>query len=493
MSNDTQRRIDKLTAIVGVATAMTEQRDLDTLLVMIVNEVTKVVDAERSSLFIYDRDRDELWSKVAEGSSEIRFPASKGLAGSVVTSGKIINIDDAYSDPRFNKQFDVQTGFRTRAVLTVPMLNSKGERVGVIQTLNKRDGGSFTREDEELLIALGGVAAAAISNVQLQDEIEHLFEGFVNASVVAIESRDPSTAGHSGRVAALSVALAEALENFERDKFPWSKHKFSKDALQELRYAALLHDFGKVGVRESVLVKANKLYPSDLEVIEQRYETIRRTLQLESLQRQMEVMLSGGAAVMKGLFEERERLGKQLAEVDDELVFIRAANLPAVMPQGSFERLGEIAKRTFEDSRGLRHPHLNEREVELLSIRKGTLGPLERLEIESHVVHTHRFLSQIPWTRTLRGVPDIAFGHHEKLSGNGYPRALPAESITVQSRIITITDIYDALTAADRPYKRALPHEKALDILHLEAKDGNIDRALLDLFIEARIPQRASA
>lgn len=484
-----ERRVEKLTAILDVAKAMTEERDLDRLLHLIVREATQVVESERSTLFVYDRERDELWSKVAEGTGEIRFPAKIGIAGAVVATGELINIADAYEDPRFNRQFDVQTGFRTKAMLTVPMRNTRGENVGALQTLNKKDGTTFSAEDVDLLLALAGVAAAAITNVQLHEDIERLFEGFANAAVVAIESRDPTTAGHSGRVARVTVSLAQALERNGYGR--WKETRFSRDEMQELRYAALLHDFGKVGVREHVLVKANKLYPGDLDTLEQRFETIRRTVQAQSYERQMAIAMQGGPGRETGLAQERARLGAQFLELDELLSFIRASNEPTVLASGSFERLNEISQRTFEDTRGIPRPFLSEREVRLLSIRRGSLAEDEREEIESHVTHTYRFLSQIPWTRALKRVPDIAYGHHEKLTGKGYPRSLEENEIPVQTRLITISDIYDALTAADRPYKRALPHERAIDILHLEAKDGNIDPDLLRVFVESEIPLRA--
>lgn len=484
-----ERRVEKLGSILDVAKALAGERDLDRLLHLVVHEATKVIESERSSLFIYDAERNELWSKVAEGANEIRFPANTGIAGAVATSGETSNIADAYEDPRFNRSFDVRTGFRTKSMLTVPMRNPRGETVGVLQTLNKHgQEGTFTQEDEELLLALAGVAAASITNALLHDEIEKLFEGFANAAVVAIESRDPTTAGHSGRVARLTVGLAHASQRIDTGR--WSGLSFSREQMQELRYAALLHDFGKVGVREHVLVKANKLYPHDLETLEQRFETIRRTIELESTKRRFDIAMHGGPGRDEAIAAEEFALRERLAALDEQFAFIQRSNLPSVLPEGSFERLHEIAARTYTHSTAGARPFLSEREVQLLSIRKGSLAADEREEIESHVTHTYRFLAQIPWTRALRGVPEIAFGHHEKLTGKGYPRALTDREIPVQTRMISIADIYDALTAADRPYKKAMPHERAVDILHLEAKDGNIDPELLRVFVEADVARK---
>jgi len=215
-------RVSKLTSILDVAKAMAAARDLDLLLPLIIYEAAKVVDADRCTLFILDRERAELWSKVAQGAShEIRVKLGKGIAGSVAETGQVINITDAYADTRFNRDVDAATGYRTRTILCVPMRDAQGEVTGVLQALNKHLG-VFTDEDSELLLALGGQAAGAIENALLHDEINRLFEGFVSASVVAIESRDPTTAGHSGRVASLTVGLAEALEHSRSGRTPAS-------------------------------------------------------------------------------------------------------------------------------------------------------------------------------------------------------------------------------------------------------------------------------
>ncbi len=484
-----ERRVEKLTAILEVAKALAAERDLDQLLELVVKAATHVVDAERSTLYLYDRDRHELWSKVAEGSAEIRFPASTGIAGAALLSGQIVNIPDAHHDPRFNPTFDAKTGFRTRSVLAVPMSDQNGDRVGVVQALNKHGEERFTTEDEELLFALGGVAAAAVTNVHLHEEISRLFEGFAQAAVLAVESRDPATAGHSSRVAALTVRLAET--TCESGVGRWQGCRFTKDQMRELRYAALLHDFGKVGVREEVLVKAQKLYPGGIERLEERFEAIRLSLQARSLGRQLARPLPPEPERSRLLAEERERLQEELSELDGTIEFVRALNAPGA--RNDEERLAAIGQRTFEDSRGRTRAFLTEPELRLLSIPRGTLADEERIEMESHVTHTFRFLSQIPWTRSLEGVPAIAYGHHEKLTGRGYPRGLSTGEIPVQTRMITICDIYDALTASDRPYKPSLPHATAMALLREEAAQGAIDRDLLQVFVDQDVPALVKA
>ncbi len=488
---DLARRVQKLTSILDVAKAMTAERDLDVLLELIMNEARKIIEADRCSLFIVDADKNELWSKVAQGAkSEIRLPIGSGIAGSVAQTGAIINIPDAYSDERFNRSFDNATGYRTREILAVPMRNVAGEVTGVIQALNSKSPGPFDAEDEELLIALGGQAAAALENVFLHEEINRLFEGFVSASVVAIESRDPTTGGHSGRVADLTVGLARALEL--NPPPPYKGTRFNMQDVQEIRYASLLHDFGKVGVRESVLVKAEKLYPHELEVMRARFEVARKDVMLASYKRRISAVKVRGEKAMGEIeAEEEERLKADLSRLDEMREFVLTCNRPTVLAQGGFERLASLGQFEFNDAFDQPRKLLSEKEVSVLSIPRGSLSNEERKEIESHVEHTYRFLVQIPWTKALQRVPEIAYAHHEKLNGKGYPRAINDPVIPTQSKMMAISDIYDALAASDRPYKKAVPHVMALDILKKEAESGQVDLNLFQVFVEAQVPQKS--
>jgi HD-GYP domain-containing protein (c-di-GMP phosphodiesterase class II) len=463
-------RLEKLHRLLEVARAMTAERKLLTLLQTINDAGASVAEADRCSIFVADRERGELWTPVAHGTGEIRIPLGAGIVGAVAASGASIRIPDAYADPRFNPAVDAGTGYRTRNILAVPMLNTTGEVVGVIQALNRRDG-AFGDEDEELLQALAGPAASAIENAVLHEEIEKLFEGFVRASVTAIEARDPTTAGHSGRVADVTMGLARALEAAPPPA--WRGARFEPAALQQLRYAALLHDFGKVGVRENVLTKADKLHPHQLEALRGRFELARAGLENDRLR----ARLAG---------RDEADVDARLAELDACLDVVLVANRPAVLAEAAHARLAGFEGRTFTDSRGAERLLLTGEELQLLSIPKGSLSEAERREIESHVTHTFRFLSQIPWTRALRRVPEIAYGHHEKLDGHGYPRSVEAPAIAVETRMMTIADIFDALTASDRPYKKSLPVERALDILADEVKRGQVDAALFGVFVEAR-------
>ncbi|MGZ4873648.1 MAG: HD domain-containing phosphohydrolase [Candidatus Angelobacter sp.] len=433
----------------------------------------------------------------------------KSIAGYVALTGEIVNIEDAYHLPAdvpysINRKFDEDSGYRTKSILAVPIRNQKEKIIAVLQLINaKRDFSArldshdavdqqvlpYTPRQQEIVQSLAGQAAVALENSQLYDSIQRLFEGFVRAAVTAIETRDPATSGHSFRVANLTVALAEAVDRV--DSGPYTGVRFSRDQMREIRYASLLHDFGKVGVREEVLVKAKKLYPAQLEVIKQRFGLVRRTLENESLKSRMDFLLKNGSekflAAQKGF---ASRLADQLREVDEYAEAIIWANEPTVLPEGNFDQLMDIASLQYEDLDGKKRPVLTMEEVQMLSIRKGSLDEEERLQIESHVLHTLSFLQQIPWTNELRNVPEIARGHHEKLNGTGYPYRLSAPEIPVQTRMMTISDIFDALAAADRPYKKAVSIERALEILELSVEDGELDPGLFEIFLSAKIFDR---
>ncbi|MFW6369398.1 MAG: HD domain-containing phosphohydrolase [Myxococcota bacterium] len=481
------RRAQKLNSILDVAKAMTVERDLDALLELILRETKRVVEADRCTIFILDSEHDVLWSRVAQGleTKEIRLPVGQGIAGWVAQNNAVLNIPDAYADERFHRSVDHATGYRTRNVLCAPMRGAGGELVGCIQALNRAGDSPFDEEDEELLLALGGQAAAAIQNTLLHQSVEKLFEGFVKASVVAIESRDPTTSGHSERVAALTVALAKVVD--EVDSGLYRDATFGQRDIRELRYAALLHDFGKVGVREQVLVKSKKLYPHELEALRMRFELVKTTIERDHVR---SVLDRAPKNEWLGTDQAERELAEKLAELDEMWDFIEACNRPTILEEGSFERLQDLARMEVPMGSGKTFL-LSPDEVTVLSIPKGSLSAEERAEIESHVTHTFRFLSQIPWTPELRRVPQVAYAHHEKLDGGGYPRGLPEEQIPLGARMMAIADIYDALAARDRPYKKAVPHEKALDILRSEAERGFLDRELLRLFIDKDVVGQA--
>jgi HD-GYP domain-containing protein (c-di-GMP phosphodiesterase class II) len=508
------REIGELTRI-GVA--LGTERDLKTLLELILTQARRITTSDAGSLYLVetgDQGQKRLRFRITQTYSkpdapfvEFTIPVDRSsLAGYTAVTGEPLVIDDAYFLPpdveySINRSFDERHGYRTKSMLVLPMKDHKEEVIGVLQLINRKRHPEavlaapadvehqvvpYSRRTVELVTALAGQAAVAIENSRLYEEIERLFEGFVKAAVHAIEQRDPTTFGHSGRVANMTVGLASVVDRAEDGAY--RAVTFTREQIKEIRYAGLLHDFGKVGVREQVLVKAKKLYPLQLDLIRQRHHFVKRTAEREFWRKRAEFLESHDrkdyAPFLRALEEEHAR---DMAALDGFLDAVLSANEPTVLPAGRFEALLQVARRTYEDPTGRPHPYLTEEEMRYLTISKGSLDETERLEIESHVTHTYRFLQQIPWTRELQDIPMIAYGHHEKLDGKGYPRRVTGEAIPIQTRMMTISDIYDALSAADRPYKAAVAPARALDIMADEVRAGQLDQELFRLFVEAKV------
>ena len=530
-----EREMEELNRI-GVALSATH--DVNALLEMILSKSREITGADAGSLYLLEEVRPADPSGTTHGERRLRFKltqndsrqfpfaeftmpmAENSMAGYVAIHGEVINVDDVYQllpeeDPdrggaglpvrpyRFNPKYDQESGYRTRSMLTLPMKNAKGEVLGVLQLINcKRDRSArlvdaeaverevqpFPERAVRLALSLASQAAVAYENSRLYQDIETLFEGFVHAAVTAIEQRDPTTSGHSQRVCTMTVGLAETLDRV--DWGAYSQIRFTPEQMKEIRYAALLHDFGKVGVREEVLVKAKKLYPAQLDLLQNRFDYVHKELEAHTLQRKLRVLLEHSreeALAQMGVLDEEYQ--RRLAEIDDYFQFILQVNEPTVLPAGKFDRLIEIARQTYADPRGGQQYLLTPEEVRFLSIPKGSLDPDERQQIESHVVHSFNFLMQIPWTKEIRGIPMIARAHHEKLNGTGYPYQLQGDEIPLQAKMMTICDIFDALSAADRPYKKAVPPDRALEILEMSVRDKELDPDLFRLFIEAKVYQ----
>ncbi|HEY8802581.1 MAG TPA: HD domain-containing phosphohydrolase [Candidatus Dormibacteraeota bacterium] len=497
-----------------IGIALSAERDIAKLQEFILTTMRQLTNADGASLWLTavgDSGEPMLFlsasqnTSIANTYSAFKVPVNdKSVVGYTVSVGTSQIYDDAYNPPpgkpQGGKGFDAQFGYRTKSMLTVPMRNYNDEVVGAVQLINAKrnyetrltvdsveaEVVSFRPEDLEMIESIASQAAVAIDNKNLLDSIQALFDGFVEASVTAIEQRDPSTAGHSGRVEALTTALAHAVTSLGAGKY--RDVHLTEDQFKELRYACLLHDFGKVGVREHILIKAKKLMPGQLEVIQSRFEFVERSVQVKYATEKLEAM-RGGRGSQSALDEIDKRLEDELAQLNQWMQSVVAANEPSVLPEDKASTLEFLSQQTYFDMSGMAHQMLDEQEFRFLSIRKGTLDPQERLEMEAHVTHSFHFLTKIPWTPVMRGIPEIAYGHHEKLDGTGYPRGLTGDQIPVQARMMTISDIYDALTAQDRPYKRAVPTSTAIDILHAEANDGKLDKDLLDIFLTKQIYQ----
>ena len=515
--HEAANRTRELNELTRIGMALSTERDLNTLLEMILFQARRLTNADAASLYLVEEPEDGekcLRFKLSQNYSRPEIPLVEftipfnraSIAGYVASTGEPLVIEDAYELPEdgeygFNRSIDEKYGYRTKSMLTIPMTDHKGEVIGVLQLINRkrdfetkltvpeafgREITTFSGRTVELVASLAGQAAVSIENSQLYQSIEQLFEGFVKAAVTAIEQRDPTTYGHSGRVASKTVALAETVDRAGDGQY--KNVSFTRQDLREIRYAGLLHDFGKVGVREQVLVKAKKLYATDLALLRQRFAFIRRTTERDFHEQRAQYLEEHGSNGYEDFCRTlRQSHEQRLAELDEFMKLVLESNEPTVLPEGSFEELLHYAEEYYKDFEGNEQPYLTGDEIRFLTIRKGSLDEQERLEIESHVSHTYQFLLQIPWTKELQNIPYIAYGHHEKLNGSGYPRKIAGVEIPIQTRMMTISDIFDALTASDRPYKRAVPLPRALDIMDEEVKGGMLDGELFRLFTEAKV------
>ncbi|MDQ3814651.1 MAG: GAF domain-containing protein, partial [Armatimonadota bacterium] len=522
-----------------IGLALSAERDIHRLLDLILTKSRELTGSDAGSVFTVhkiqhpDKSQDvELHFRAAQNDSkaELNTPAelniqlklpvsSSSLAGHAALTGELLCLDDAYHLPadvpyQFNRTSDQKYGYRTKSVLVVPLKNHASEVIGVLQLINRKQQDDvllsdpatverevipFDRESIDLAASLASQAAVALENNLLLQElqknlllIENLFESFVGAATSAIEGRDPSTRGHSERVTVLTVELARAAS--EATEGPYRDVHFTPQQLKALRYAGLLHDFGKIGVREAVLTKSHKLDPLRFQVVRDRVHLLRRDRVNRFLQRKIATLLECSLEEAQPFFKELdEQLCAELEALDRDLAILEHINDPAVgyVTDEQYARqqqvLDRLSRMYYLDEAGRSQPLLAPDEVEALSVRKGTLTRGEYEQIQEHSQGSFDFLNQISWTEEFAEVPNIAYCHHEKLNGSGYPRGLKAPDIPLESRMMTVADIYDALTAADRPYKRALPTEKALQILRDEADAGMLDHDAVNLFISQRI------
>ncbi len=506
--------------LLAIGTTLSATQDLNQLLSLILSKSRQITWSDAGSVFLVDRtDTPCLWFKTTQNNfcsdvvfKEYELPISAdSLVGYVALTGETLNLADVYDLPadvpyRFNPTLDNALNYHTRSVLVLPMPNGSGEIIGVLQLINRKNDPNLTlspntvvqltqpysEQEERIVRSLASQAAISIERNQLQESIEQLFGAFVTASVQAIEARDPTTAGHSERVAELTVRLGEAASAIAVG--PLKNIFFDAHQIQEIRYAALLHDFGKVGVPEAVLGKQKKLHPDQLELIQQRFSLVRRTLEMTCAQAKFKYLIEHphhhsqeGCDHCQHLSQLDQQLVAELAQLEAYLDLLQQANQPQILAEEPIARLRELSQYRYQDIDGQLKPLITATEMEQLLVKRGNLTAAERLAIETHVTHTYEFLNSIPWTKPLQSVPLIAYGHHERLDGTGYPQGLSAPEIPIQSQMMAVADIYDALTAADRPYKSSLPLEKALKILRQEAAEGRLNTELVQLFEQGEI------
>jgi len=472
---------------IGLALSAITEREA--LLEAILAHARSVLSADAGTIYLADGE-DLIFS--AAQNDTVRFKGKSeqnrlaiddaSLAGFVAHRNTILNIDDVYQIPEQmpyqpNFSFDKNSGYRTRSMLLLPMTDHGGAVLGVLALVNRKPVSGvpladfslcmpFSSRQAELAQSIASQAAVALENYRLFENIRNLFDSFISAAVTVIEARDPSTAGHSQRVAHLTVELAKACE-----ESPGAFHdvSFGPQELEELRYASLLHDFGKVSVREEVLLKANKLFPWELERIEWRFK-------VATVQAELEWMARGHPG---------DFVDDQL-QADLELV--RRMNSPGYrFGEQDVHALRVLAQRWLLSQD---EPVVSNEEITRLCIPRGSLDPEERREIERHVEHTYQFLKCIPWTDGLSKVPDLAHAHHEKLDGTGYPLGLSDGAIPLGSKLMSVADIFDALTAGDRPYKASMPVERAVSILRAEVKSGHLMGEAVEVFVQSQLWDR---
>jgi 3',5'-cyclic-nucleotide phosphodiesterase len=492
-SEDEAKRDDlrRLRAMAQVSIGLGGKHDRESLFAKIMEFIFVIFpSAERAFVVLRDKDAQEFKPAAASTREPSQtgetLALSEAIVDEVLSQRRSILSCDAMEDQRFDAHQSIQS-LGIRSMMCVPLFLDE-EVMGLIQVDTHSQTHSFDEEDLNILTGIGAQVAIALKNLVLYEDIGHLFESFVTASVHAIEARDPTTAGHSFRVAEYSERLATMVDRSTQKSL--RDVNFSREQMQELRYAALLHDFGKVGVREHVLIKARKLYHSQMDVLQERFRYARASLERQAYR---ELVDQHGALSAADFRVQRAamdtRLAGEVAQLQRFMEMIRHANEPSVLDDEVTDDLRMVADFVFpgEDNESLEL--LTELELNALTLARGSLTPDERLEIQSHVNHTYAFLNHIPWTGSLAAVADIAHAHHEKLDGSGYPRGLTADKIPMQSRIMTVADIFDALTAGDRPYKTSLGVEQALAILQQEAKTGKVDPLLVDVFIDSKAYQ----
>ena len=489
--------IKKLTEI---GTALSAERNLDRLLEMIVDEACKFTNADAGALYILSDDESELNFAIVQNNSldlrlggaggEITWPAIKlkdaagrvniaNVSAYVAVTGEPVNIADVYHAGEFNfegtKKFDSRTGYRSRSMLVVPLRNHENDIIGVLQLLNALEPAtgeiiSFPPEYEDMVLSLASQAAIALSNKRLIFDLENLLESFVRTIATAIDEKSPYTGGHVRRVAQLTMTMARKINNVRYGKFAGTQ--LSDDQLRELRIAAWLHDVGKITTPVYVIDKATKL-----EAVHDRIHDVKTRMEL--------IKKDYLAKIIKNAHD--VKIASKIEELDKDYEFLVEANSGSeFLDDDKIARIKEIAKHQWNNN-GQSNPLLSDEEVYHLCIRSGTLTQEERSIVNNHVLVTQKILSHLPFPKKMRHVADYAAAHHEKLDGTGYPLGLKGDQLSLQSRIIAIADIFEALTAKDRPYKKGKSVTEALEIMERMARNKHIDAELYELFVQEKI------
>jgi HD-GYP domain-containing protein (c-di-GMP phosphodiesterase class II) len=425
-------------------------------------------------------------------------PNHSMVAAYVALTGETVNIPDAYTAEGFDfsgtRNFDKKTGYRSKSFLTVPMKNHENEIIGVLQLINAADPRSgeivpFSSSDQRLAESLASQAAIALTNRMLIIQLEELFESFINLMNTAIDEKSPYTGGHCQRVPQLTMMLAEAVNDMGEGRLA-TFHMSDKDRY-ELKIAGLLHDCGKVTTPVHVVDKATKLETiyDRIHILDTRFEVLKRDAEIELMKEKALLVAHGALRAEHDAADARHR--ERLRRLDDDRAFLRASNIGGeAMREADLERVKAIARYRWTDTSGHEANFLSEDELKNLTIRAGTLTGEERQIINHHIVATIKMLEALPWPKHLKNVPEYAGGHHERMDGKGYPQGLVREQMSVQARVMGIADIFEALTAKDRPYKKGKTLSESLEILGRFSLNGHIDPDLFDVFVRKKVYRR---
>jgi HD-GYP domain-containing protein (c-di-GMP phosphodiesterase class II) len=507
----TQHQLEEIEKLTQIGLALSAEPDIDRLLEMIVDEARRFTAADGGTLYIVDDDKEELHFSIAQTDSlnvrmggsagkmtwppirlhnEDGTPNYKNVSSYAALSGEMVNVDDVYNTEIFDfegtRRFDSTTGYHSQSMLVVPMRNHENDTIGVLQLLNAVDKTSgevipFSPECQRLTESLASQAAVALTNNRLIRDLKLLLESFFKSIAMAIDEKSPYTGNHGRRVVELTIYIAEKINNTKEGHF--KDIFFDENQMDELVMAAWLHDVGKIAVPEYVMDKSTKLESiyDRINLLKTRFEVIRRDIEIAHMKRGIEPSGSSKARDDNGSYEEK------LKSLKEDLGFIESVNRGSeFMSDKKIEKVKKIASRRWKIN-GEERQLLTDEEVKNLSVRKGTLTEDEKNVINSHAALTYEILSQLPFPKKLRNIPHYAASHHEFINGTGYPKGLKGEDIPLQARILALADIFEALTAGDRPYRKGNTLSGAIKILEFMVKDDLLDKDLFDLFIKEQI------
>ena len=508
VSNYAERLGGQIKKMSDIGRALSGVQDLNTLLEMIVDQARNFTNADAGTLYIVENNtlrfqivqNDSLKIRMGgKSGGTIPFPPVElketNVSAFVALKGISVNIPDVYDTDLFDftgpKKFDQSTGYRSKSMLVVPMRNHENDVIGVLQLLNATNPISneviaFSQDYENLSESLASQAAVSITNAKLIANMTELFEAFVKVMATAIDEKSPVTGGHIRRVAELTLTMAEVIHDIDEGHF--KDKTFSPDQMYELRIAAYMHDIGKVTSPVEIVEKAKKLQTifDRIQYVRLRMAYISQKIELEGQEAKIKILQNGSSPEKLNSIE-KETLEK-LIEIEEILRFINKCNEPGeFLDDEILVRLKEVSEKTYIDDAGEQQPFLTADELVNLSIRRGSITEKERQKMQGHAAVTLKMLKQIPFTKKLKNIPDFAGAHHEFLNGKGYPLGLKGDEISFEGRLMAVTDIAEALTASDRPYKKAMPLETVYRILRSMVEGGELDPNLVELFIEKEV------